>query len=338
MILYLTSESHVNLLDFLEQELPIKKLTGSFSLLSFVVKDMRNFSHVRFVVIDRMAINESDEDLIQALLSYQTIYAMHIVIIDEGLQAGSPLVQQLIQIGIFEIVTGTEIEQLQEELKECFSAHGMQRFKPEAPPEIKEEQLYTPPLPEHIKYHFACTNLRVAVAGSDRRVGTTITAMNLVSWINEHGGTACYVEANTNNHLAHIIHLYEPEKTGNAYKLEGNDLYMTEELNRDYNIIVMDCGVLSEQIQESFSAADIRILCGSAMPYDLARFYRVIERCRNLTIQSLGLFVPNDLKPYMLETIDPLICFGESSNNLFNSFTNNALHRKLLSAYIIAVL
>ncbi|OMD64136.1 hypothetical protein BSK48_25260 [Paenibacillus odorifer] len=164
-------------------------------------------------------------------------------------------------------------------------------------------------------------------------MGTTITAMNLVCWINTHGGRACYVEANSNNHLAHIIHLYEPKKTGNAYKLEGNDLYITEKLNRNYNVIVMDCGVLGERIQESFSTADIRLLCGSAMPYDLARFYRAIERCKDLSIQSLGLFVPHDLRRYMLEAIDSSIIFGELSNKLFNSTSNGDLYESLLKAH-----
>ncbi|MEK4107019.1 hypothetical protein NST28_23245 [Paenibacillus sp. FSL R10-2791] len=334
MILYLTSEAHVNLIDFLEQEFPIKRLTGSFSLLSFVVKDMRNFSHARFVVLDRMAISESDEELIQALLSYQTIYGMRVVIIAEGLPASSPLVQQLIQIGIFEIVTASEIEQLHEELRQCFSNDGMQRFKPTVEAIEVVCKMHSQHYPEQTKYQFSCTNLKIAVAGSDRRVGTTITAMNLVCWINAHGGTACYVEANSNNHLAHIIHLFEPVKTGNAYKLEDNDLYMTEDLNENYNVIVMDCGVLGERIQESFSAADIRLLCGSAMPYDLARFYRAIERCNNLSVQSLGLFAPDDLKSYMLQTVDPSIIFGDPSHVLFNSFANNTLYLKLLEEQI----
>ncbi|OZQ77457.1 hypothetical protein CA596_07515 [Paenibacillus odorifer] len=177
--------------------------------------------------------------------------------------------------------------------------------------------------------------MRVAVAGSDRRVGTTTTAMNLVCWINAHGGKACYLEANSNNHLAHIIHLFEPEKIGNAYRLEGIDLYMTEELNQKYNVIVLDCGVLSElHIQKNFVAANIRLLCGSAMPYELARFYQAIERCKNLPVQSLGLFVPHDLKSYMLETIDPHIIFGESSHKMFNSFNNDDLYQNLLAEYI----
>lgn len=86
---------------------------------------------------------------------------------------------------------------------------------------------------------------------------------------------------------------------------------MTEELNHDYDVIVMDCGILSEKrIQENFSAADIRLLCGSAMPYELVQFYRAMERCKNIGVQSLGLFVPNDLKPYLVETIDSGIMFG----------------------------
>ncbi|MFK4302476.1 hypothetical protein ABH892_002580 [Paenibacillus sp. RC254] len=53
-------------------------------------------------------------------------------------------------------------------------------------------------------------------------------------------------EENPNNHLAHFIHLFKPEKMGNVYVLEGNELYMTEELNLDYNIIVMDCRVFGK--------------------------------------------------------------------------------------------
>lgn len=44
MILYLTSQERMNLLDFAEKKtgLVAKKLVGRFSLMQFVVKDMRN--------------------------------------------------------------------------------------------------------------------------------------------------------------------------------------------------------------------------------------------------------------------------------------------------------
>ncbi|VUG03778.1 MULTISPECIES: hypothetical protein [Paenibacillus] len=179
MILYLTRDARVNLLDFLEmeQELPVKKLIGSFSLLSFVIKDMRHFAHVRYIALDREAITESDEELIQALQSYQTIYDIRIVVIAEGLPVGSPLFQKLIQIGILNVVTATEIEEIRNELRECFSEEGMQRFKPTAFPLKTEEKSTHIIHEENEQYHFTCSNLKIAIAGCDRCVGVTMTAI-----------------------------------------------------------------------------------------------------------------------------------------------------------------
>lgn len=182
MILYLTRDTRVNLLDFLEkeQELPVKKLIGSFSLLSFVIKDMRHFAHVRYIVLDREAITESDEKLIQALQSYQTIYDIRVVITAEGLSSGSPFLQELIHIEVLNVVTAIEIEEIHDELRECFSEEGMQRFKPTAFPLITGEKSSAIHHEENEQYRFNCTNLKIAIAGCDRRVGVTTTAMNLV--------------------------------------------------------------------------------------------------------------------------------------------------------------
>ncbi|RRJ65140.1 hypothetical protein EHV15_21145 [Paenibacillus oralis] len=130
MILYLTSNDHVNLLDMIEQEqnLPVKKLTGQFSLLSFVVKDMRHFSHVRSVAIDRKAILEPDDEIVQALLSFQTMYEIRLIVIAIGLPESSPLLLQLTNVSITNIVTADEIDPLRDEIRECFSEQGMQRF------------------------------------------------------------------------------------------------------------------------------------------------------------------------------------------------------------------
>lgn len=337
MILYLTHDARVNLLDFLEteQESPVKRLIGSFSLLSFVIKDMRHFAHIRYVVVNREAITESDEELIQALMSYQTIYDMRVVIIAEGLPTSSPVLLRLIQIGVLNVVTASKIEEIHNELRECFSEEGMQRFKPNSLPIKTEEKATFIHHEQNKQYQFTCANLKIAIAGCDRRVGVTTTAMNLVCWINTHGGTACYVEANSNNHLTHIIHLFHPEKVGNAYVLDGNDFYMTKELNRDYNVTVLDCGVLGEQrLQEDFTSADIKILCGSAMPYELAGFYKAIERCKALLIQPLGLFVPDDIKPYLIENISNDILFCEDSHEFLNSRNNTPIHQALLKKYI----
>lgn len=335
MILYLTSKDRVNLLDFTEQEtnLIAKKLTGRFSLLQFVVKDMRNFSHFKYFVIDRNAVVEDDVEFVKAIASFLIMYEARIIVIAEGLQAESSFAKELIQSGVSDLVTAQDIEDIQAEILECLSANGMQRYKISPAPTQTNNEL---PLPQQEQYRFDCTNITIAIAGSDRRTGVTTTAFNLVCWINSHGGTACYVEANTSKHLAHIVQLFQPEQDRNAYILEQMDFYFTKELNKDYNFIVIDCGVLGEkQLQEEFVHANVRVLCGSAMPYELPVFYKAIRRCKEYAVQALGLFVPGDLRPHVQRLISNNIRFGESSHDLFDTNVNATVYKRLLSEYIL---
>jgi hypothetical protein len=338
MILYLTSISKVNLLDFIEIELemPIKKLIGSFSLNSFVVKDMRFYNHVRYVAIERGAIKETDEEMVQALLSFQIMYEMRIIVISEGLLESSPILQELIQADIQNVVIAEKIDMIQDELRECFSDMGMQRINLAAKHiSIEEPQLHAS-VEEIEQYRFTCTNVTIAIAGCERRVGVTTTAFNLVSWINAHRGTACYLEANSSNHLAHIIQLFKPNQTGNAYRMEGSDFYFAKELNMNYNFIVVDCGVLREnKIQDSFVNSDIRVLSSSAMPYELVRVFQTLERCKDLSVQALGLFVPENIKPYLSQVISQDILFCDASHDLFDSEANKQVFKKLLRSHYI---
>ncbi|AIQ13829.1 hypothetical protein PDUR_19350 [Paenibacillus durus] len=237
---------------------------------------------------------------------------------------------------MWNVVTADEIKDIQEEIRQCLSYDGMQRFKPTMHTIPFEEMSLAPFMKEEELYRFSCTNITIAIAGCDRRVGVTTTAFNLVCWINAHGGTACYLEANTSNHLAHIVHMFKPEKIGNAYAMEGNDFYLTRELNQGYNFIVVDCGVLREQhLQKTFVDAEIRLLCGSAMPYELAGFYRAMERCKGLPIHALGLFVPDNMRPYLIETISQNILFVEGSHDLFDSNANGEVFRTILKVHIV---
>ncbi|MGC6589887.1 hypothetical protein ACPV3A_33770 [Paenibacillus sp. Dod16] len=337
MILYLTSSNKVNLLDFIEEEfeLPVKKLIGSFSLNSFVVKDMRFYSHVRYLAIDRGAINETDEEMMQAILSFQMMYEMRVIVISEGLPESSPFLQGLLQADVPNVVTAEAIEMIQGELRVCFSEVGMLRRNPAGESISLDEIHQLSPVEEITQFRFDCTNVTIAIAGFDRRVGVTTTAFNLVCWINAHGGSACYVEANTNNHLAHIIQLFKPDKSGNAYSMEGSDFYMTKELNHNYNFIVIDCGMLREpKIQDSFVNSDIRLLCSSAMPYELVNFYRAMKRCKDHSVITLGLFVPDNIKPYLSQSISQDIIFCNASHDLFDSKTNGEIFKKILHAYL----
>lgn len=94
MILYLSSQQHTNLLDFLaekEDALPVKKMTGNFMLKQFVIYDMRNFSHCTELVLDRIAFGDEDRDFAQAIEEFLTMYNARITVICEGLKESDPL-------------------------------------------------------------------------------------------------------------------------------------------------------------------------------------------------------------------------------------------------------
>jgi hypothetical protein len=168
MILYLASTEHTNLLDFTgwydtDSDTPIKKMVGSFVLKQFIVYDMRNFSHVAEVVLDRIAFGDGDGDgeFAEAIEEFLTMYSPRITVIYEGLKQDSPLFQSLLDSGVGNIVCGTEIATIQNEITECLSEQGMTRYQ------HKERAKKA----ESIKrYRFDCENIHIAIISSQPRM------------------------------------------------------------------------------------------------------------------------------------------------------------------------
>ena len=160
MILYLSSQQHTNLLDFLaekEDALPVKKMTGNFMLRQFVIYDMRNFSHCTELVLDRIAFGDEDRDFAQAIEEFLTMYNARITVICEGLKESDPLCRALLDAGVGNIVTDVEIRGMQEEIMQSLSSQGMTRYAP-------KEQKKTERKGEC--YRFMADGVRIAMISS----------------------------------------------------------------------------------------------------------------------------------------------------------------------------
>lgn len=335
MLLYLTGKDNVNLLDFIEDKIGIipKKMTGKFSLMQFVVRDMRNYAHMKYFVIDRTAVSEDEAGFTEAVRSFQTMFSARMIVIYEGCSEHDAFLRQLLMAGVTDIVTATDIQEIQAEILECLSPEGMQRYKvPAQKPQPPAIAAKSTPVSE--RYIFTCQDIRIAVAGCQRRVGVTTTAANLAHWIQAHGGTACYLESNLNKHLSYIIKLYGEQPEGNHYTIGGVDYYFTNELDKPYNFIITDCGELGEPPQASFAEADLRLLCGSAMPYELVYMQNALTRCKGMTVQTLGMYVPLDIRALIQQAIRDDILFVDPSHELFDRSANSDLNKRLVSSYI----
>lgn len=145
-------------------------------------------------------------------------------------------VQRLLSIGVVNLVTGETMEDALDELTEALSEDGMQRYVVKAPvyeqPATQREKAPEPD--EIIPYRWNARNIRIAVAGSQRRSGVTVTAFNLASWLAARGAEVAYIEVNQNRHLQLLLNIYEAAPDGEHYTIDGIDCYLTNEPDKAY--------------------------------------------------------------------------------------------------------
>jgi len=203
MILYLSSQQHTNLLDFLaEQEdaLPVKKMTGNFMLKQFVVYDMRNFSHCTELILDHIAFGDKNKDFVHAIEEFLTIYNARITVICEGLKKRDPLYQTLLAAGVSNIVASVEIGEMRDEIRQSLSIRGMTKFSSMEREKTKVQE-------DH--FWFAADGIRIAMISSLSRIWTTTTALGFAAWLGSVGASVAYVEKNGDNIIPYLKNTYK---------------------------------------------------------------------------------------------------------------------------------
>lgn len=336
MLLYLSSNGKSGLTDFLEgQNLVVKKLVGRFSLKQFVTKDLRNYTGCKFFLLDVFCIEEQLEDFIVALQSMQIMMDVRIIPVLPDMENAQVYIGRLVDIGVTDIITADSLDGIRDELTECLSEDGMKRYR-----KPQESFIQNNVLPEAlmtkeiIKYRWDARNVKIAIAGIQRRSGVTVTAFNLAAWLIVRGASVCYVEANSHQHLNWIVNIYDMEKDGEAYPVGGIDCYSTNDLDKDYNFIIYDCGEIKEPTT-IFREADIHLLCGSILPHEAKDYLQVLNACKNIDIFKMGLCVPEPLQAFCRKSLSNDILIAETSHDLFENNINGHIYLPMMERYAI---
>lgn len=332
MILYLSSTKHTNLLDFMEDYesdgVLIKKMIGNFVLKQFVIYDMRNFSHFTEVVLDRLAFGDTDEEFAHAIEEFLTMYSARVTVICEGLSKRDFLFQALLDRGVGNIVCGTEILVIQQEIRECLSDRGMTRYSFKKCQDKQEGD-------EKLNFH--CKNVKVAVVGSQPRMGTTTTAIGLCVWLVRMGASVYYVEANKSGHLAALVRGYDMELETDGWKFEGVH-YRRESPKEDTNFIVYDMGSSYSNQRERLEGADLRLLVCGTKPHELS-FTIYLQRLLAGTYAYLFCpFVVDSMKGELAEVLQNdyhKVLFSEYQPELTNSDSNAKQFKTVIANYIM---
>ena len=287
MILYLSSQQHTNLLDFLaekEDALPVKKMTGNFMLKQFVIYDMRNFSHCTELVLDRIAFGDEDRDFAQAIEEFLTMYNARITVICEGLKESDPLCRALLDAGVGNIVTNVEIRGMQEEIRQSLSSQGMTRYAPKERKKLKVQGAH---------YHFMADGVRIAMISSQSRIGTTTMALGFAAWLGSVGASVAYIVDCVSLLLlskayAEFAHVIEDQSGLSLAELSFlGDTYSLDLLPQIYERLAPDAiGLTEGQMLLPLKTAALILHLDTNTHADLRQLCNTCSTCKNLSCPS----------------------------------------------------
>jgi hypothetical protein len=334
MLLYLTSNDHINLLDFLNDEhgIIIKKLSGTFSLRQFVLGDLRSLNHFQYMVIDLNAIKDSKSDIMAAVSAYKKMFTSRLIFYIEDMKAHHDLVHMLIENGIFNIVTATDIGALKAELLKSISDLGINK---------REVMLKLNPNDSSFNTaihacEFSKKDIKIAVTGVDHRVGTTTMSINLANYLSSIGAKVCYVEANEHDHLSKLPAFYQGMTSKDDVILYNGVKYLSlhSECHDEFDFIIYDMGVINSKIIGAIrNNCDAAVLCATGKPYEM----NDLEKHKNLldttSLNILFSFVAeSDHHKYL--KLHKGIHFSKYTPNYFDGEVNEIIWSSVIKSFI----
>lgn len=334
MLLYLTSNDHINLLDFLNDEhgIIIKKLSGTFSLRQFVLGDLRSLNHFQYMVIDLNAIKDSNRDIMEAVNAYKKMFTSRLIFYIEDMKAHHDLVRELIKNGVFNIVTAKDIEAIRAEFLKSVSDLG-----------ISKRDIIIKLTPNDFSfktsaeiYKFSKKEIKIAVTGVQHRVGTTTMAINFANYLSSIGAKVCYVEANEHDHLSKLPAFYQGMTSKDDVILYNGVKYLSlhSECHDEFDFIIYDMGVIDNRIISAIRKnCDAAILCATGKPYEISN----MANSENLIVEKLigkvlSLVAESDKRKIQKQYGD--VFFSNYTPDYFDGDNNDEVWEDIISKFI----
>jgi hypothetical protein len=112
MIIYITSGKNSGIFDEIakERRLIVNKITKVWDLRRLISQQTANFSHCSYFAVDIEALNNTEEEITNALFAFTAMYPKSKVIaVCLGAENGDNLLTELYNIGVFALTDEKEI-------------------------------------------------------------------------------------------------------------------------------------------------------------------------------------------------------------------------------------
>ncbi|WP_298203085.1 cobalamin biosynthesis protein CobQ [Desulfosporosinus sp.] len=368
MLLYLASNLNLDLFDFIQDEaIPVKKLPGEFNFKKFVIRDMRNFSHIRYVAIDHQALNDTDEELVEGILGFQAMYDARIFYLAEGMKPGDELLSKLYDAGVRNFITARDPEAIKREIMGCISQEGMSlesadRFKRQLIEEVstkgkrrKAKAEPAKPIPEKellsakkvikandkvkLDTEKISKGLTIGVAGVDEKTGTTIAALNLACFLSKLGAKVSYIECDPLKQLnwltSYNVNIEEEniEYMGVHFHTVKDKVILT-----DYDFNVLDLGQIldSAQNMNAFKLSEIGVLTATVKSFKSKTLDKVLDELKDKP-HLICSFTSDDEREIIRKLVNNLdkVFFRSNSPDLFDSIPDRKIWKNIMRDYLV---
>lgn len=371
MILYMASKDNLELLDFIHQDdsSPVKKLSGEFSLKSFIIRDMRNFSHIKYILIDHQALSDTDEEIIEAVLGFRAMYDARIIYVAIGMKPGERLLENLYEAGVRNFITAGDHEMIIQEIIESISPKGMrtqkvERFKPRTveevskktkpkkqpraesvTPIVKKEELpgdkikgASDEIKSDLEYEER-KGITIGVGGIAEEMGTTANALNLACFLADLGARVSYVECDSEKSLDWLEH-YNVNIDAQPIEHKGIRFFTIQNkvhlLDYDFNVLNLGNIFKSTKNTNVFNGSNVRLLTVDYRAYELEDLTKLLERLEKANLMFLyASEEERETIGSVVKNLSHSIYFEDSpSPELFNPKRNSMIWADIMRDYL----
>lgn len=249
--------------------------------LKYIKNNIITMSEIEFFVIDLSAIDDLDEDILQAFKMFRTMYdETRCIVIAPYRQAGDVLLSQLFALGIWNIIATNDYLNLKKSLEHCLSDKGMSFKEGLIFKDVKQIEKVD------INEAKAVSRVMIGLTGSQKRIGTTHSAVMLAGCLRKKGYMVAAVEFNSSGAFQKIREDFGEKLHEHFYfSMNGIDYYPDIEresfqkvLEKSYNFIIMDFGNYQECNIEEYHKCHVRLICAGSKAWELEYAASILQQ------------------------------------------------------------
>ncbi len=318
-------------------------LTTVANLYNFTVTELKNLNNFTQLVVDITSINDTDKQLIDAIVTLKTIYMdLRITILAIGYQPGNTLLSKLFSESIFNFVTAIEYHTQKEELQKCLTTGNS--YSDSIGYRFKEDNKDIPKSKVIIKKEYSKkrNSVTIGIVGTQTHIGTTTQAFLICQFLNSIGLHSCYVQANNKQDVEKIAAMNNVANIKDMINYNGIDMFkdFIDNKSTGYDFYIYDYGDIDNLNVNSYITNDIKIVVCGTKEWDFVNISKVFKSLNKVQndINFIFNFTAKESEKNILNGLPEFkknIYFTEYTPNPFETEKNQNIYHRILKEFII---